>query len=319
MALTGAITGAITGATNRAALTLGPVLFNWQPERWRDFYFRIADEAPVETVYLGEAICSKRAPLFDKHFEAVAGRLEAAGKTVVLSTLAEVFLPVDRRLVAEITAQDRRMVEVNDASALYHLGERPHAIGPFMNVYNERTVAMLARRGARNFCLPVEMPARAIGALSEATRGLDVTFEVMVFGRMPLALSARCYHARVHGRTRNTCRYVCKDDPDGMTLKTLEGQPFLAVNGIQTLSYECLNLAGELAELSSMGIARFRLSPQDCDMVEVASIFRNLVDRHISAGEASAMLDEIALAMPFANGFYHRLPGHRLVDRHAAT
>ncbi|MET3221923.1 hypothetical protein ABIF35_002710 [Bradyrhizobium japonicum] len=26
-------------------LSLGPVLYNWAPERWRDFYFRIADEA----------------------------------------------------------------------------------------------------------------------------------------------------------------------------------------------------------------------------------------------------------------------------------
>ena len=47
-------------------LTLGPVLFNWEPERWRDFYFRIADEAPVGTVYLGEVICFKRAPLFER-------------------------------------------------------------------------------------------------------------------------------------------------------------------------------------------------------------------------------------------------------------
>ena len=42
----------------RTELTLGPNLFNWAPEQWRDFYFRIADEAPVETVYLGETICS---------------------------------------------------------------------------------------------------------------------------------------------------------------------------------------------------------------------------------------------------------------------
>ena len=25
-------------------LSLGPVLYNWAPERWRDFYFRIADD-----------------------------------------------------------------------------------------------------------------------------------------------------------------------------------------------------------------------------------------------------------------------------------
>ncbi len=314
MAVGGAVAGAAAVRTEAVEVTLGPVLFNWAPERWRDFYFRIADEAPVTTVTLGEAVCSKRAPLFDKHFDAVAERLEAAGKTVVLATLAEVFLPADRKLVTDITAQDRRMVEVNDASALYHLGARPHHIGPFMNVYNERTVAMLARGGARNFCLPVEMPARAIRELIERTRDLNVTFEAMVFGRMPLALSARCYHARVHGRTRNTCRYVCENDPDGMTLKTMEGQPFLAINGIQTLSHETLNLAGEVAELRSMGVSRFRLSPQNCDMVRVASIFRNLLDRHVAAGEAAAMLDEMALAMPFANGFYYAKPGYRRVE-----
>ena len=48
--------------TVKPEISLGPVLFNWQPEAWRDFYFRIADEAPVGTVYVGETICSKRAP-----------------------------------------------------------------------------------------------------------------------------------------------------------------------------------------------------------------------------------------------------------------
>ena len=42
-------------------LTLGPVLLNWRAESWRDFYFQVADEMPVDTVFLGEVICSKRA------------------------------------------------------------------------------------------------------------------------------------------------------------------------------------------------------------------------------------------------------------------
>jgi hypothetical protein len=63
----------------RTELTLGPNLFNWAPETWRDFYFRIADEAPVAVVYLGETICSKRAPLFSDYYEAVSERLGAAG------------------------------------------------------------------------------------------------------------------------------------------------------------------------------------------------------------------------------------------------
>lgn len=43
-------------------LTIGPIQFHWPASVWRDFYFRMADEAPVEKVYIGEVICSKRAP-----------------------------------------------------------------------------------------------------------------------------------------------------------------------------------------------------------------------------------------------------------------
>jgi collagenase-like PrtC family protease len=46
-------------------LTLGPLLFNWPAERWRDFYARIADEAPVDRVVLGEVVCSKRQPFHE--------------------------------------------------------------------------------------------------------------------------------------------------------------------------------------------------------------------------------------------------------------
>jgi collagenase-like PrtC family protease len=295
------------------SVTLGPVLFYWQPERWRDFYFRIADEAPVETVYIGEAVCSKRAPLIEPYYDVVAERLTAAGKTVVFSTLAEVVQNVDRKLAESVSATDG-LVEANDASALFHLRGRAHHIGPFMNVYNERTVAVLAEYGARNLCLPAEMKAAAIGALCASTKDLGVTIEVQAFGRMSLALSARCYHARAHGRTKSSCRYACEKDPDGMELRTLEGQPFLAINGIQTLSYECLSLINEVVELNAIGVSRFRLSPHTCDMVKVASVFRAVLDRQITAGEATVMLDEVKLPMPFANGFCHGEPGYRWVQ-----
>lgn len=290
-------------------VTLGPVLFNWAPERWRDFYFRIADEAPVGTVYLGEVICSKRAPLFEPQIEAVATRLSAAGKTVVFSTLTEVMSTLDRKLVASMGAAD--LVEVNDASAFALVRGRPHHIGPFVNVYNERTLAVLARHGACNVCLPVEMPAIAIRALCAEARKLGVTVEVQVFGRLPLALSARCYHARAHGRTKDSCQFVCEDDPDGMTLRTLEDKPFLTVNGIQTMSHDYLNLAGELPALQAMGVSRFRLSPHTCDMVAVAEIFRAALDRLIDAEEANARLDALKLDAPFSNGFFHGKPGYR--------
>ncbi len=295
---------------NQAAeITLGPILFNWSPERWRDFYFAIADQAPVTTVYLGEVICSKRAPFFEPHYEAVAERLAAAGKTVAFSTLAEVMLGHDRRMVENICASTEFLVEANDSSALLHLHGRPHHAGPFLNVYNEETVAFLARGGAQNFCLPAEMPAAALRALCAATGDLAVSFEVQVFGRLPLALSARCYHARAHGRTKDSCQFVCENDPDGLDLRMLDGRPFLSVNGVQTLSYDYLNLINELADLRAIGISRFRLSPHSCNMAEVAAIFRSVLDQRIGVDEGAARLAAMQLPAPFSNGFFHGKPG----------
>ena len=191
-------------------------------------------------------------------------------------------------MVESTCAATDYLVEANDGSALLALQGRPHHIGPFVNVYNERTLSFLAGKGARNFCLPPEMPATAIRPLCAAAKSLDVSVEVQVFGRIPLALSARCYHARAHGRIKDSCQFVCKKDPDGLELRMLDGRPFLSVNGIQTMSHDYLNLAGELAELHAMGVSRFRLSPHSCDMMEVAAIFRAALDGRMSPAEATA-------------------------------
>ncbi len=238
-------------------LTLGPNLFNWAPERWRDFYFRIADEAPVSVVYLGETICSKRAPLLLDYYEAVSERLGAAGKTVVHSTLGETASRLDRRLVSDVCERTSDLIEANDASAAFHLRGRPHYIGPLINVYNEETLRFLASKGAQNICLPIELPFSATRVLCAAAAAEKMTIEIQVFGRQSLALSARCYHARAHGRTKDTCRFVCENDPDGLVLTTLERTPFLVANGVQTLSYEYLNLVQEIPALE--GGRRFSL------------------------------------------------------------
>ncbi len=296
----------------RATVTLGPVLFNWPAEMWRDFYFRIADEAPVSTVYVGEVICSKRAPLFAPFLPEVVDRLKVSGKTVIFSSLSQIASDKDRQLIESICESDESLVEANDASALQALKGRAHHVGPFVNVYNERTAAFLVRGGARNFCLPPEMPGPSVGSIA-AQLHTGATVEVLVFGRVPLALSARCYHARAHGRTKDSCQFVCEDDPDGLALHTLEGQPFLSVNGIQTLSNEYLCLAEEISELLAMGVTRFRLSPHTCDMVGVAHTFDRLVRGAINAVDAAAQLRATAPAASFCNGFYHSRPGYAWV------
>lgn len=288
-----------------AKLTLGPVLFNWPPEKWRDFYFRIADEAPVDTVAVGEVVCSKRAPFFDPVLPEVLERLEAAGKEVMVSTLALIMTGREMEAVRDLAREDGFLLEANDIAASALLANRPHAIGPLVNVYNEGTLDFLARRGAVRVCLPPELPAASIAVLAKAA---PIETEVIVFGRLPLAISARCYHARSRGWEKDSCQYACGDDPDGMELETLDGTPFLAVNGTQTLSHGCCNLVHELEDLVAMGVRRFRLSPQTADMVTVARIFRDVLDGKTSAAEADRRLAPL-FDVPFANGFYHATAG----------
>jgi collagenase-like PrtC family protease len=291
----------------QAQLTLGPVLFNWPAERWRDFYFSVAEEAPVDRVYLGEVVCSKREPFFAPVLEDVVARLEAGGKQVVFSTLALITNAREARAARELCEDESLLVEANDPSALGHLQGRPHVVGPYVNVYNEDTLLFLAGEGARRVCLPVELPAASLAALGRAAQG-HVELEVQAFGRLPLALSARCYHARAHGLHKDNCQFVCAEDPDGLSLQTLSDQPFLAVNGIQTLSHAYVNLIDELNALQDMGVTAFRLSPHDCDMVATANAFRDVLDRRIDADEGMARLSRIVPQAHYSKSFFEGQP-----------
>ncbi|MCC6173380.1 MAG: U32 family peptidase [Gammaproteobacteria bacterium] len=296
-------------------LTLAPIPFHWEAARKRDFYARIAEEAPVDTVCIGETICSKRAPFFEPFYEEAAERLRRGGKQVVFSSLGEVMLKRERDMTADLAALagDGIEIEINDASALLAVKGRPHRIGALMNVYNEATLGYLAGRGATHFALLPELPRERVALLAAHARGLGVGIEVQAFGRASLALSARCYHARAHHRVKDNCQFVCEEDADGMELRTLEGVPFLAVNGIQTLSYGYVCLLGELAEIARAGVSGLRLVPHSLDMVAVAAIFREALDGRIEATEGEARLKALGLAAPLVNGFWHGKAGSQRI------
>ena len=68
-------------------LSLGPLQYFWPRERTLAFY-REAAGWPVDVVYLGETVCSKRRELGTRDWIALAAELADAGKEVVLSSLA---------------------------------------------------------------------------------------------------------------------------------------------------------------------------------------------------------------------------------------
>jgi len=269
-------------------LTLGPLLFNWAPDRIRDFYARIADEAPVDRVYLGEVVCGKRAPLIDAALADAAGRLAEAGKTVVWSTLGLPALKRDRKAIAALAAEQEMLIEINDVSGLQGRAGA-FVAGPLLNVYNEGAARELMRRGCVRLCANVELSLEAVSAIAAGCPGLEI--ELFAFGRLPLALSGRCYHARRHGLHKDSCQFICDRDPDGLALKTLDGRDFLAVNGVQTLSHGVQLAAAEPEALTAAGVTALRLSPHTADMVAVAEAFRARADGRIDAAELAARVE----------------------------
>jgi O2-independent ubiquinone biosynthesis protein UbiV len=297
----------------RTRLTIGPLYFLWEEAKWRDFYLRIADEAPVDRVVIGETVCSKRMHFIEPHLAEVIERLISAGKEVVLSTLALVTLDREVQMVRSLAEQDDFVVEANDLSALHLLAGKPHIIGPLVNVYNGATARLLASRGATSICLPPELPARSVTGILTASP--DTNFEIFAFGRIPLAISARCAHARAKGHIKDTCKFVCGEEPDGLPVRTLAGQSFLTLNGVQTVSHTCQALVQEIPGLIDAGLAGFRLSPQDCDMVAVAQLYQGVMAGLIEPEQALAELAEIYPDVPFSNGFHHQREGAAWVAR----
>lgn len=288
------------------ALTLGPVFFHWPADRLADFYRRIADEAPVDRVHVGEVVCGKRMPFSDPVWPDIIGRLERAGKEVVLSTLAAPATVRERRSIEELCG-DGRLVEINDFTALPARSGRPFVTGPFLNIYNEGAAQFLIGRGARTICPPVELSMAAVGHMAHSCPGAE--FELFGFGRLPLALSGRCYHARHHGLHKDSCQFTCEQDPDGLAVDTLNGQEFLTINGVQTLSNQVHAFCPDSTELLSNGVRRLRLSPHTTNMVEVAKAYRALVDGREDPTATRFILSCLDLPGAMVDGYALAKPG----------
>ncbi|MCP5327465.1 MAG: U32 family peptidase [Sinobacteraceae bacterium] len=279
-------------------LSVGPILYLWERAAALDFYASLCT-APVDIVYVGEVVCSKRRMLTREDWTAVAQRLAAAGKEVVTTTLA--LLEAESELATlgrQINAASGPF-EANDYAAVESANGREFVAGPHLNVYNAATLALLARLGARRWVAPVELPLATLATLA-VTRPAGLEIEVFAYGRLPLAFSARCFTARAANRPKDDCGFVCGAHPDGLTLHSRERQPFLALNGIQTQSAAVQNLLPHLPRLRTAGVDVLRLSPQSRDFLDVVRAFddarqaRNgpgLPDTFLSGGYCDGYLD----------------------------
>lgn len=288
-------------------LALGPLLYYWPRATVLAFYEEVA-RAPADCVYLGEVVCARRHEVSFEDWLAIGDHLAAAGKEVVLSAQALTESEGDLKLVRRAVANGRFRVEANDWGAARLLaGGRGWIAGPHLNVYNPQTLALVAELGATRWVAPMESTrAMVAGMLAARPAGLEA--EVFGYGRMPLALSARCFTARRFNRQKEDCGYACLDFPDGMALSTREGKPFLSLNGIQTQSAGVYCLVHELAELRESGAGVLRVSPQSGGIAEVLRVLRAAADGALTGFDARKALVALAPGQLW-NGFWHGRPG----------
>ncbi len=284
-------------------LSLGPVLFYWDRQQTLDFYADMAD-MPLDVIYLGETVCSKRRDMGLDDWLGLARELkQQSAAQLVLSGLALVEAASELSSLRRLCENGELMVEANDMGAVQYLSEKgvPFVGGPALNLYNGHALAELVGSGMQRWVPPVEISGAMIRDARAQLSQLGVAvpeIEIFAYGHLPLAYSARCFTARAENRPKDDCQFCCQNYPEGIPLFSQEGEALFTINGIQTLSASVSNLLADYPALVESGAELLRLSPRASGMIEVVQAF-----------DAVRKGGLPPLAVDGCNGYWHGQPG----------
>ena len=284
--------------------SLGPVLYYWSKETLEDFYQQAANSR-ADVVYLGEAVCSKRRATKVGDWLAMAKALADSGKQVVISTLALVQASSELNELKRYVDNGEFLLEASDLGVVNLCAERklPFVAGHALNCYNAVTLRLLLKQGMVRWCMPVELSRDWLVNLLDQcdTLGIRQQFEVEVlsYGHLPLAYSARCFTARSENRPKDECETCCIKYPTGRSMRSQEDQQVFVLNGIQTMSGYVYNLGNELTSMQGL-VDVVRLSPMGSETFAMLEAFKGN-----ETGGAPLPL----ASNSDCNGYWRRLPG----------
>ncbi|MDH2914690.1 U32 family peptidase [Kosakonia sp. HypNH10] len=284
--------------------SLGPVLYYWSKETLEEFYQQAANSR-ADVVYLGEAVCSKRRATKVGDWLAMAKALADSGKQVVISTLALVQASSELNELKRYVDNGEFLLEASDLGVVNLCAERklPFVAGHALNCYNAVTLRLLLKQGMVRWCMPVELSRDWLVNLLDQcdTLGIRQQFEVEVlsYGHLPLAYSARCFTARSENRAKDECETCCIKYPTGRSMRSQEDQQVFVLNGIQTMSGYVYNLGNELTSMQGL-VDVVRLSPMGSETFAMLEAFKGN-----ETGGAPLPL----ASNSDCNGYWRRLPG----------
>lgn len=245
-------------------ISLGPILYYWPTEKIESFYEEVLT-LPIDIVYLGETVCSKRKFMRGEAWLKLAEKLQQAGKEVFLSTLTLIESAGECSSLKRLCNNGKFWVEANDIGAVYLLStlKIPFALGPGVHIYNFEALELLYQKGAIRWVPPFELPNPALEAILNNIQQKELLLETEIFayGKIPLAYSARCFTARHYQLPKDHCEFRCLNHPEGIPVYTQEGKLFVTTNGIQVQSGENYSRLSEVQNLQEKGVRIFRVSP----------------------------------------------------------
>lgn len=297
----------LNNARRTPKLSLGPVLYYWDRDTMFDFYKQV-ESSKIDIVYLGETVCAKRKLLRRDDWLSIAEKLQNAGKEVVLSSMTLIEANSDLAALKTLCSNTLYTIEANDMSAVQLLTGNSFITGPAVNIYNPRSLKILSKQGLKRWTLPVELSKHSLADMQKE-KPENIETEVMVYGRLPLAYSARCFTARAHNLPKDDCQYRCLDYPDGLLLSTQEKEKFLVLNGIQTQSAKTCNLIMELDEIIKLNVDILRISPPSQHCVKIIDIFYQCLHHDYPVEQANTELQSVMPSGGSCNGYWHGVSG----------